>query len=213
MVEKSKPRKFKGLTKRQRTLILPLFVVIGTGAIVLAVLAIIVMPRTTNDNQRGIGADGFQAYQETGTDLGIGKVVSKSDVVAALGVNAKSVSDADVSKVFNYNGDRGQTLTFNFKRADNNQASLYIDVVLFKNSASLTNTNIYNGTGKAGTINGLSAYYMHAQTLGTIREYRLLVVNGLKAYKFVIDQPYKNITISEVSALAALKKLALKAQL
>lgn len=41
----------------------------------------------------------------------------------------------------------------------------------------------------------------------------MIVVNGLKAYRFVMTQPMDNITIKEVAALAALKKIALEAKL
>ncbi len=213
MAKKSKKQRFKGISKRQRALILPLMVVIGAGAVILAILAIIVMPRVNTASQRGVGADGFRAYEEQNTDLGIGKVVAKGDVVTALGDKAKAVSNVDVSNVFNLNGDRGQTATFGFTRADGKKVSLYVDMMLFKNTASMENAHVLTGTGKTGTINGHDAYYMHAQTLGTVREYRLLVVNGLKAYKFVIDQPHNDISISEVASLATLKKLALKANL
>lgn len=200
------------LTKRQRAALLFVMVIVGTLAIVAAVIAIIAIPRV-DTSQRGVGANGFRAYVDKGADLGIGKVVSKDDVVAVLGTKARSVEDADVSTVFNLNGDRGQTVTFDFTRADGKSASLYVDVMQFKSSASLKAARIYTETAKAGSVQNLQAYYMHAQTLGSLREYRLMVVNDLKAYKFVIDQPSNNITISEVSAVAALLKLAQKAHL
>lgn len=201
------------LTKRQKALILPIMVVIGAGAVILAVLAIIVIPPATKTSPRGVAANGFYAYAEQDSDLGVGKVVTKSGVEAALGTKAKSVSDVNVSRVFNYDGDRSQTATFGFVRADGQIASLYVDVTLFQDNTHMKNQNIYASTKQTQSINGHPAYYMHAQTLGSVREYRLLVVNGLKAYKFVIDQSYTNISISEATALASLIKLARSANL
>ncbi|MDB5183930.1 MAG: hypothetical protein JWO07_611 [Candidatus Saccharibacteria bacterium] len=203
----------KQLTKRQRAIVLPVMVAIGTTVVVLAILTIVVFPTITRNAQRGVAANGFSAYLEKGTDLGAGKIVQKSDVVAALGNKAKSVSDVDVSGVFNYNGDRGQTATYNFVRSDGVKASLYIDMTAFKSTQSMDDQQILAETGLAQIINGHSAYYMHAQTIGGSREYRLVVINDIKAYKFVIDQPLENIKINEVSAVASLIKLAQKAAL
>ena len=199
--------------KKHKPLVLGIFAVIGVGMIVLVVLTIVAMPKINPGSQYGVGANGFRAYEEKDTSLGVDKVVSKEEVVQVLGGKAKSVSDADVSNVFNFNGDRGQTATYDFVRSDGVKATLYVDMMLFKNIPSMNNAHILTGTGDAGKVNGHPAYYMHAQTIGSQREYRLLVVNGLKAYKFVITQPYRNITINEVAALAALKKLAQKAEL
>jgi hypothetical protein len=214
MAKKTKRRiAFKALSRRTRLVVLPLFAVIAVGAIVIAVITIIVMPRVNQGSQNGVGANGFRAYQEENSTLGIDKVVDKSEVAASLGSKAKSVGDVDISKVFNYDGNRGQTATFEFVRSDGNTSSLYVDVMLFKNVTTMNNANILAGTAKAGTIQGHPVYYMHAQTLSSDREYRLLIANGLKAYRFVVVQPYRNITISEVSALAVLRKLADKANL
>ncbi len=198
---------------RLKYVIIPLLGLIAIGAIVLTVLAVITMPNADKSAQRGVGANGFRAYEEQGADLGISKVASHDQVVAALGAKAKSVGTLDVSGVFNFDGTRGQTATYPFIKANGNDASLYVDLMFFKNTATLDAANIYENTISAGSVNGHPAYYMHAQTFGSDREYRLLVVNGLKAYKFVIVQPYRDISISEVSALAALKTLAAKAKL
>jgi len=214
MAKKAKRRvQFKTLSRRTRLVVLPLFALIGIGAVVLAVITIIVMPRVNQGSQRGVGADGFRAYLEENSTLGIDKVATKNQVITCLGAKAKSVDDVAVSKVFNLDGNRGQTATFDFVRTDGNKASVYIDVMLFKNVPTMNNADILAGTGKAGTIQGHPAYYMHAQTVGSDREYRLLVTNGLKAYKFVVVQPVRNITISEVGALAAMRKLASEAKL
>ncbi|MDB5177177.1 MAG: hypothetical protein JWN75_845 [Candidatus Saccharibacteria bacterium] len=214
MAKKTKRRApFKTLSRRTRLVILPIFALIAVGALVLAVITIMVMPRVDQASQRGVGANGFRAYPEDGTTLNIDKVTSKNEVITSLGNKAKSVDDVSVSKVFNFDGNRGQTATFNFIRADGARSSVYVDMMLFKNVATMNDANILDGTGKAGTIQGHPAYYMHAQTIGSDREYRLLVVNGLKAYKFVVVQPVKSITISEVGALATARKIAAEAKL
>lgn len=205
------------LSKRTKHLIqaiiIPIMGIIAAGAVILAILSVLAMPKADDSSQRGIGADGFRAYEEKGTTLGIDKVVSKDDVAAALGNKAKSVGDKQVSNVFNLDDNRGQTLTFDFVRADNTKVSLYVDVMLFKNLNVLEAANVYAATATAGSIGTHPAYYMRAQTMGSDREYRLMVVNGLKVYKFVMVQPYRSITINEVPAVATLKKLAEKAQL
>ncbi len=178
----------------------------------LAVMSILASPKT-NTSERGVGANGFHAFVDEGADLGIGEVVSKDDVKAALGDKAKSVSEPKVSKVFNMNGDRSQTVSFDFVRADGKKAELYVDVMQFKDTSSMNSARIYAQTAKAGPVNGHEAYYMHAHTFGSMREYRLMAVNDLKAYKFVIGQTSSDITISEVSAVAALLRLAKEAKL
>lgn len=203
----------KPLTNKQKAVVLPVMFIISGIAVIIAIFTIIVMPSINNGAQRGVGADGFSAYEERGTTLGVENTVTKADVVAVLGNKARSVGDAKTSNVFNYNGDRIQTVSFDFVRADGKKASLYVDLTQFKSSNSRDNQHIFAETSLAKIFNGRSAYYMHAQTLGSVREYRLLVVNDLKAYKFVIDQPVNNITIGEVSAVASLLKLAEKAQL
>lgn len=203
----------KPLSRRARRIVLPLFIAIGAGAMVLAVLSVIVLPKINQGSQRGVGADGFRAYIEDNGDLGIAKVVSKAEVSSALGNKAKTVSDPAISKVFNLNGSRTQTATYGFTRTDGVAAELYVDLMFFKNPSERDGANIYASTQQTGDISGRHAYYMHAQTLGGNREYRLMVVNDLKIYKFVIAQPLTNITINEISALAVLKKLAAQASL
>lgn len=203
---------FKGLSKRARLFVLPLMIFVGAGAVILAIITIIVMPKVNPGAQRGVGANGFQAYVEQNGDLGIAKLVTKDEVAKALGDKAKSVDGAQVSKVMNIDGSRGQTATYSFVRTDGKKSSLYVDLMFFKNQPTLDAAHVTTATAKAGTISGRQAYYLHAQTLGSDREYRLMVVDGLKVYKFVIVQPRTSIAISEVSALASLKKLAQSAR-
>lgn len=215
MVKRSKRRNLNALIhdRRARLVIVPILVVIGLGVIVVTALSLFIAPKTEPGTKRGVGADGFQAYVEENSDLKVKAVASKDDVVAALGDKARSVGDAQVSKVFNYNGDRSQTLTFPFVRYDGVESTLYIDMKLYKNMQSLDNDHIYVATARAGTVKGLPAYYRHAQTIGSDREYHMMVVNGLKVYRFVIAQPVRNVTISEIDVAAILKKLAAKAEL
>lgn len=214
MTKKSKQYKPKAIiSRRMQKIVLPIFLLIGAGTVILTILSIIFILRPEQNAQNGVGADGFRAYVEDNGSLGVNSVVSKDQVVAALGDKAKSVSDADISKVFNLNGDRGQTLTFPFVRNDGKKASLYVDVKLYKNMQSQEDDHIYAATIDGGKVNGHSVYYKHALTIGSDREYHLIIVNGLKAYRFVIAQPAKNMLINEVAALAVLKRLAAEAKL
>lgn len=214
MIKKLKKRKSsEGLSPRARMVLLAALTIVGGGAIAIAIISIVIVPLVNPGSQRGVGANGFQAFVEDGGNLNIANTVSKQEVVDALGDKAKSVSDAQVSKVFNIDGTRGQTVTYDFVRANGLKASLYIDLMYFSNLQTLESTGVTASTGDAGRVNGHQAYYMHAQTFGSEREYRLMIINGLKVYKFVISQPYRTISINEVSALATLKKLAAKAEL
>lgn len=201
------------LSPQARFGLLAILVIVGGGALVLAVMSIVIIPLVNPGSQRGVGADGFQAFVEKEGNLSVVDAVSKQDVVDVLDKKAKSVSDASVSKVFNINGTRGQTVTYDFVRDNGLKASLYIDLMQFSDLNTLESTGVTAVTFDAGKINGNQAYYLHAMTFGSDREYRLMVLSGLKVYKFVISQPYRTISITEVSALAALKKLAEKAEL
>jgi hypothetical protein len=200
------------LSMKQKAVVLPAMVVVGGAAVGLAVWSVVTTPLFNDGVQKAVAANGFTVYVEKNTDLGVGKIVSKDSVSNVLGGKAKSVNSPAVSSVFNYNGDRSQTSTFNFVRSDNQNASVYVDMTQYKDQAAMSAQHILATTAKAPSINSKNAYYMYAQTLGTVREYRLLVVDGLKAYKFVMDQPYRNITINEVAALSSLIKIANKAQ-
>jgi hypothetical protein len=201
------------LGRRARLVVLPLFFVIGGGVIFLTILSIILMPSDESKPQYGVGADGFYAYVEDDSDLGVRSVVSKDQVVAALGNKAKSVDNGQTEKVFNFNGDRSQSLTFPFVRADGAAATLYVDMKLYKNMQSLDKDNVYVGTMKAGQVQGHPAYYKLAQTISNNREYHMMVINGLRAYRFVVSQPVANITINEVGAMGSLQRLAAEAKL
>lgn len=222
MSNKTARRSFKASLKvffddkqRVRKWALPTFFLIGVAAVVLTGVSIVILLNSNKgtDYQNGVGADGFRAYIEDKGDLGVGSLVTKDQVTQALGDKAKSVGRADISKVFNYNGDRGQTISFSFVRADNMTASLYVDKKIYKDSTSMKDDNLYVATASAGTINGLPAFYKHAQTISADREYHIMVVDGLTAYRFVIAQPEQKITISEIDADALLKKLAGKVEL
>lgn len=214
MIKKLKKRQSgKELGPKARIALLVVFTLIGAGAIIMAIISIVVVPLVNPGSQKGVGADGFQAFVEDGGSLSVVNAVNKQEVVETLGKKAKSVSDVEVSKIFNIDGTRGQTVTYNFIRSNGLKASLYIDLMHFNNLQTYESTGVTTATGDAGKINGHQAYYMHAQTFGSEREYRLMVINGLKVYKFVISQPYRTISINEVSALATLKRLAAKAEL
>lgn len=214
MAKRTKKKQQKALVgRRLRITLLPLFVAIGAGMIILVVLSVITLPKDKPGAQRGVGADGFSAFVEENTDLGVRAVTTKESVAKALGAKAKSVNDGQVSKVFNLNGDRSQTLTYPFIRNDGANAELYVDMKLYKNTQSLENDNIYVATKKTDDTNGYPTYYRLAQTLESDREYHIMVVNGLRVYRFVIAQPAQSIAISEIDAAALLKKLASSSKL
>lgn len=201
--------------KRVRTTILPVFIVIGAIAVAVTAWSVILLMQKNKEpgTQMGVGADGFQAFVEEKGDLGVDKIVSKDVVAKELGKKAKSVGDAEASKVFNYNGDRGQTLEFPFVRSDGASGHIYIDKRVYKSKESMDGDYIYNATAAAGTVQGHPAYYKLAQTISMDREYHMIIVNGKTLYRYVLAQPYKNITISEIDAVAILKKIALKSDL
>lgn len=197
---------------RVKFIVFPLLALVAIGAVAFAVVTIANLPKPEGA-MRGVGADGFRAYAEKDGDLGAGNVASKQTVVESLGEKAKEVKDVSTTTVFNLNGTRGQTATFDIVKANGKPGSVYIDITMFRNTIELDKANIYAYTGKTDPINGHPAYYMHAQTIGSDREYRLMVVNGAKVYKFVLVQPFRDITINEAGAVATLKKIAAKSQL
>jgi hypothetical protein len=204
------------LNERQlKTVVLPAFVVIALFASTLTVWSVVLLMQRNNapGTQMGVGADGFQAYIEENGDLGVTSIVTKDIVAKELGKKAKSVGDAKTSEVFNYNGDRGQTLEFPVVRKDGENIHIYIDKRVYKSPQSIEADNIYAATATAGAVNGLPAYYKLAQSIDGDREYHMIVVNGQTLYRFVLAQPIDKIEISEIEAVAVLKKIALKSQL
>jgi hypothetical protein len=197
--------------RRGKFVVLPVMALISIVVIVLAVLAVVFMP-TNRDSQYGVGADGFSAFVEKNASLGVDQLVSQDEVVGALGDKAKSVKNAVAAPVLNYGGSRAQTVTYDFVRSDGKDSSVYIDMFVFKDSSTLERQDLLGNAGNAGKVGEHKAYFLHALTFGKDREYRLLVIDGLNVYKFVMVQPFRNITISEVSAMAVLKTIASKAQ-
>lgn len=200
--------------RKKQIAVLAIFCIIGAVTVAITVLSITMIPKDPNPGvQRGVGADGFRAGVEDGVSLNVKSIASKAQVVTALGRSARSVGDPQVSKVFNYNGNLGQTLTFPFVRIDGVTSSLYIDKRIYKDKKALDDDHIYIATMQAGKVNGLPLYFRHAQTIGNSREYHLMVIDGLTVYRFVVAQPDDNIYMSEVNSLAALKKIALAVKL
>ena len=199
--------------RRAQAAALPILLIMCTAVVVAVVVSIVTAPKETQTSSYGVGADGFRAFTEDGTDLGAKSITDQQQVAMILGNKAKSVAKPDVSKVFNFNGDRSQAVTYKFVRADGTKVDLYIDKKVYKNTQTMDRDNLYVATAKAGVVNGYPAYYKLAQSIGGKREYHVMVVNGLTAYRFVIAQPATNITISELDADVTLKKLAAKSQL
>lgn len=208
----SKPKPPQMTNVKARFAVLVLFAVSSVGAIGLSVWSIVTSMNDQKPGQQyGVGADGFRAFVDDKATLNVNKVVKKDQVVLVLKGLAKSVSDAKTDRVFNLNGNQGQTVTYAFVRTDGVKSSLYIDKRQYKDKKALENDHIYDETMKSGTAKGHPIYFRTALTIGADREYSLMVVNGLAVYRFVIAQPLDNISITEVTALVALKKLAQQA--
>jgi hypothetical protein len=190
-------------------------VIILMAVVALGVLVVNIngFPLKNQGSQYGVGADGYNVHEIKGADLGIAKVVDKSTVESAFGSLVKSVDDVDVSGVISLNGNKGQTGTFYIQTKAGSQGSFYVDVMEYKSQKAYDTDNIFADTADAGKVNGLQARTMPAFTIANEREYALLVTKGLKSYKFALTQPYKNVTIDEVTAQTVLKKIAAKANL
>lgn len=198
--------------EKARFAVLVLFALISIGAISLSIWSIVTSMNNQKPGQQyGVGADGFRAFVDDKATLNVNKVVKKDQVESVLKGLAESVGDAKVDKVFNLNGNQGQTVTYTFVRTDGVKSSLYIDKRQYKDKKALDNDHIYDETMKSGAAKEHPIYFRAALTIGADREYSLMVVNGLTVYRFVIAQPLDNISITEVTALVALKKLAQQA--
>ena len=83
-----KPRKyakktFKELDPRVRFIIIPVIALIAAGAIIFAIITIVNIPKPEGA-QRGVGANGFRAYEEKDGNLGIASVTTRDAVAKAL---------------------------------------------------------------------------------------------------------------------------------
>jgi hypothetical protein len=183
---------------------------LGLGVIGLAIWW---LPSRDPGAQVGVGADGFSVKELKGVDLGVADVVSKAIAEQELKSVAQKVGNVNKSGTLSLNGNRNQTATYYFKSNAGTQSTLYVDVLIYKNATALKSDNLNKRTADAGKINGNEARYMHAATIGSEREYALLVTKDLKSYKFAITQPAKNITINEVTSQEILKKVAARANL
>lgn len=197
---------------KARIAVLVLFTLISIGAIGVSVWSIVASMNDQKPGQQyGVGADGFRAFVDDKATLNVDKIVKKDQVVAVLKGLAKSVGDPNIEKVFNLNGNLGQTITYPFVRTDGVKSSLYIDKRQYKDKKAFDSDRVYDETMKSGAAKEHPIYLRVAQTIGGDREYSLMVVNGLTVYRFVIAQPFDNISITEVTAAVALKKLAQQA--
>ncbi|RYX79408.1 hypothetical protein EON76_01650 [bacterium] len=207
MVKKSSKKSNRAAKKRTihpeyRRFALPAVIVIALAALLLTIFA---LPNNTARN--GVGADGFSVKRMKGVQLGVDTIIDKQKIISALGSNAKEVKDGVVTDTLNRNGNRSQQITYDFMTKSGNTASLYIDLVIYKNQASYDNDSVFAGTGLAGKIDGREVRYMPAATLSADREYALLVTNGLKSYKFALLQPTKAVAINELTSQNIMKKI------
>lgn len=185
------------------------------AAVALLSIAVILYfsPLRTPGAKNGVGANGFSVFEIKGANLGIADVAKKDIVVKELGSYVKSVDDVESSGVLNFNGNKGQTATYYIETKDGTQGSVYVDLLEYKSDAALKADNLTKGTADGGKVQDLPVRYMHAATIANEREYALLITKGLKSYKFAMTQPFRNITINEVTALGLLKKIAEKSSL
>lgn len=207
--QKSDPRLLK------RRLLLAAFIVIAlavSGGTIL-LIANAFQGQVSPGIQTGVGADGFRAFVEEKSDMNVKDLVSRDQVIAALGTYATSVNPAEVSKVFNMNGDRGQTLTFKFIRKDGVRSNINIDKRTYTSKSKLEADGVYKSSLEYGTVNGRTVYVKRAQTIGGLREYHAVVVDDTTVYRLVLAQPVKNIKIKEVDSINILKNLFVGAKI
>lgn len=185
------------------------FILTGLAVIIVTttLIARIIQGQTSPGSQVGVGADGFRAFVEDTNNLGVGAIASKDQVSAALGKDAKLVRPVEVSKVFNLNGNRGQTATFGFVRADGIEAFVYIDKRVYKDPRSLEVDKVYGSSLQYGTVNEKTVYVKRAQTVGGFREYHALVVKDNTVFRYVLAQPLRKISIKEARAIDMLKEI------
>lgn len=191
-----------------------------TAILLLAVVALVCItgivyfsPLRSPGTKNGVGANGFSVFEIKGANLGIADVSKKDVVVKELGDLVKSVDDVESSGVLSFNGNKGQTATYYIETKAGTQGSVYVDVMEYKNEAALKADDLDRGTADGGKVQNLPVRYMHASTIANEREYSLLITKGLKSYKFAMTQPYQKVTIDEVTALNALKRIAEKSNL
>lgn len=191
-----------------------------TAIVLLAIVALICItaivyfsPLRSPGAKTGVGANGFSVFEVKGADLGIANVTQKDVVVKELGDLVKGVDDVESSGVLNFNGNKGQTATYYIETKAGTQGSVYVDVMEYKSEAALKADDLDKGTADGGKVQNLPVRYMHASTIANEREYALLITKGLKSYKFAMTQPHQNVTINELTALEALKRIAEKSNL
>lgn len=195
--------------KLQQARLIVSILVLTIGAVVASTLLIGAVQKTTKPGeQKGVGADGFRVTVDEKGNLDVLSIATKNNVIAALGNYSKTVKEPEMSKLLDLNGTLRQQVTFPFTTPDGSAASLYIDKIIYENIKKLEADNIYGATLQAKKVKNFPTYIRAAQTIGTDREYSLMVVNGLTVYRFVISQPLNKVTITEPGALDVLSKLA-----
>lgn len=186
---------------------------LGLAAVVSIGLIIWFSPLRSPGSKTGVGANGFNVFEDKGGDLGIANVAKRDLVTQELGTRVKSVDEVDVSNVLNFNGNKGQTATYYIETKAGTTGSVYVDVMQYKSDAALKSDDLDKGTLDGGKVQDLPVRYMGAATIANEREYALLVTKDLKSYKFAMTQPHQNITINEEEALSILKRIAEKSRL
>lgn len=198
------------LTSRNpKQIVLGAAIVAALGALAVMVL---VLPKNQG-SQTGVGADGYSVFEKKGADIGVTGIADKKVVVDALGNRAKSVDDVTKSGVISLNGNLGQTATYTFTTPTGTKSYIDIDLLKYQSKAAMDSDSLEKGTGSAGTVNGMEVRYLPAKTIGSEREYALLVAKDLKSYKFSMMQPSGKAEIREYKAWDILKAIIAKSSL
>lgn len=196
-------------TRSPKQIVLGVAIVAALGA--LAVM-VVVLPKNQG-SQPGVGADGYSVFEKKGADIGVVSVSEKSVVVAALGDRAKTVDDVTKSGVISLNGNLGQTATYTFTTPTGTKSYIDIDILKYQSQAAMDSDDLEKGTGSAGKVNNMDVRYLPAKTIGSEREYALLVSKDLKSYKFSMMQPSSKAEIREYKAWDILKAIIAKSDL
>lgn len=203
---KKKTKKGASKSLNRRSIIVGGVLVAALGALAYMVIT---LPSRGGESTT---ANGY-VFEVKGADLGIDKVVSKQEVTEELSGNAKAVDAVEKSGVLSFYGNKGQTATYNFSTVSGGRASMYVDVMTYQSQEAYDEARVFAGTGSAGKVNNMEVRFLPGITLGSDREYALLVTKDLKSYKFAITQSSQKIEINEQVAQEILKKLIAKADL
>lgn len=199
--------------RTQKELLLPRMsirlLIIAVTAITLGVLAYIIVTSPASDSV----LRGSPAFEDHNSDLGIGHVVTKDQVVAALGSVGKDIKDVSVSNVLNLGDNLGQTATYNFTLPSGAKAFIDVDIMRYASKDAFEAAGVLNGAGKLSEINGRQVYYFPSLVLEGNRKYTLVFTSNNDVYTFSFSQPTTKIEVQEFKAHDILAELIKNASL